>query len=286
MRYADLTGKKFDMLTVLEPTGDRKSGYIIYRCRCDCGNEILVGANLLRENGRHTCGCQYKSSAVRPGAKFNHLTAIEPTQEDVNKWVFECDCGRRKNILKLAVVSGLTITCGQNGCPFHSEWLSSRNRTHGLSYTKFYEVYRGIIKRCYDPNAINYADYGGRGISVCDEWKDDAGAFYDWAMANGWTEGLTIDRIDVNGPYSPENCRWITSKDQCYNKRNNRLITCNGVTMTLTQWAEVKGMNKQTLAARLEKGWDVESAINTPVHRHGKSKHDGNRADPSPGASG
>lgn len=268
--YEDLTGRKFDMLTVLGPTGGRKHGYIEYRCRCDCGNEALMGSNQLRKDCRHSCGCIYRTSAIRPGARFNHLTAVEPDPVDGTKWVFECDCGYRKSILRSTVVAGKTISCGRSGCPYHKAWQSERAKTHGLSYTKFYEVYRGILKRCYDPNAINYADYGGRGITVCEEWKHDAKAFYDWAMANGWAEGLTIDRIDVNGPYSPDNCRWVTPKAQASNKRSNRMITYEGRTMTLSEWAEYKGMNKQTLFARLDYGWSIEDALSTPVHPHRK----------------
>ena len=118
--------------------------------------------------------------------------------------------------------------------------------------------------RCTNPNHEAYHNYGGRGISICDEWMNDFQAFYDWAMANGYSDDLSIDRIDNDGNYCPENCRWATDKEQCNNQRSNHLITYNGKTQTIKQWAADLGIKRVTLQARLTRyHWDVEKALTT-----------------------
>lgn len=267
MRYEDLTGQTFDMLTVLRPTGARRNGYIEYRCRCECGNEISIGANSLRQKYRHSCGCLKRSSSLAPGVKINHLVAVAPDRSDCRLWTFRCDCGKELRILKHGVLRGTTKTCGGADCPYHEAALQERNTSHGMSRTKFYEMYRGMLKRCHDPNAINYPDYGGRGIEVCEEWKADFKKFYEWAISSGWEEGLTIDRIDVNGHYSPSNCRWATVKDQNRNKRTSKMLTFEGETKTAVEWAELMGIPPKTLYERLRIGMSVEKALTMPVRR-------------------
>jgi hypothetical protein len=119
-------------------------------------------------------------------------------------------------------------------------------------------------ERCYNKNNKSYNDYGGRGIKVCDEWKNDVNAFVKWAIDNGYKEDLTIDRIDVNGDYCPENCRWVTMKEQGNNKRKNHLITYNGKIQTLSQWCDELNLNRNMVAMRLFRGWDFERIVSTP----------------------
>lgn len=138
--------------------------------------------------------------------------------------------------------------------------------THHMTGLPLYVVWQGMIRRCTYKRHKNFSDYGGRGIKVCDEWRNDFQAFHDWAMANGYADGLTIDRIDNNGNYCPENCRWTTMKEQCNNRRNNHLLTFYGETRTMTEWAELTGISLYTLNSRLNKlGWSVERALSTPV---------------------
>ena len=127
--------------------------------------------------------------------------------------------------------------------------------------------------RCYNPNNNRYKYYGGRGITVCDEWKNDFMAFYDWSITHGWKEGLTIDRIDVNGNYCPENCRWIPLSDQMGNRTNSRYLTFNGETKTLAQWSKISGISSDTISNRLNRGWSVEDALNKPLDNRGSSRH-------------
>ena len=123
-----------------------------------------------------------------------------------------------------------------------------------------------IKRRCYDPTDRNFKDYGGRGITVCVEWKNDFKSFYDWAMANGYLDNLTIDRIDVNGNYCPDNCRWATIYEQANNKRNNHLLTYNGCTTTMAEWSRKAKIPYRTLINRINVlGWPVDKALTTPV---------------------
>lgn len=143
---------------------------------------------------------------------------------------------------------------------------------HGLSDTYLYRVWGRIKTRCYNPNDKRFHRYGGRGITMCDEWLHNPESFIEWALANGFKEGLSIDRIDNDGSYSPENCRWITIKEQERNK------TCNVryQDKCVTEWAEIVGIKANTIFARLYKGWDIERAIFTPLnlepHNKGKRK--------------
>ena len=118
--------------------------------------------------------------------------------------------------------------------------------------------------RCAYERDPYYGHYGGKGILVCDEWLHDFQAFYVWAMANGYREDLTIDRINVNGNYEPNNCRWVDRKTQANNRTNNRVVTYHNETHTLAEWSEILGINYETLAARLNKyKWPIEKALST-----------------------
>lgn len=124
-----------------------------------------------------------------------------------------------------------------------------------------------MLDRCFDKNSRPYKYYGGKGITVCDEWIGTEGAirFKEWAIANGYSEALTLDRIDVNGNYEPANCRWVTNQVQQNNRTDNRYVTIDGEVKTAKQWADSVGMNYSTLLARLKHGWDEKDAVFTPV---------------------
>lgn len=125
---------------------------------------------------------------------------------------------------------------------------------HGLRYTRIYRIYKGMMGRCYNKNGKDYQHYGARGIKVCDEWKENVVAFYDWALSHGYADDLTIDRIDVNGAYGPDNCRWATPKQQQNNRRVNVIITYKGETHNVREWSELLHIPYQTIYTRLQKG--------------------------------
>lgn len=137
--------------------------------------------------------------------------------------------------------------------------------SHGLSHTRIDNIYKGIVDRCNNPHSRNYYKYGERGIKVCDEWENDKTKFFEWAFAHGYTDSLTLDRIDNSKDYTPENCRWATYKTQANNRRSNRIISAFGQTKTLTEWSDKTGIKVATIWARLQRGWDAEMALTEEV---------------------
>lgn len=138
---------------------------------------------------------------------------------------------------------------------------------------RLYNVWKAMRQRCLNPNDHAYHYYGGKGVSICDEWNNFK-AFADWAYKNGYRDSAeryecTLDRIDTDGNYCPENCRWVSMKEQCRNKSSNRILTFNGKSMTLTEWAEQLSMSVQTIHSRLfRSGWSVERALTQPPRRN------------------
>lgn len=139
------------------------------------------------------------------------------------------------------------------------------NYRHGMRYTRIYNIWKSMQQRCKNPNSINYKNYGAKGVLVCKEWSDNFEAFRDWAMANGYNDNLTIDRINVNGNYEPENCRWVSYKEQANNKSNNRLVEFKGEIHTLGEWSSITGVKLSTIWARLQRGWSIEKTLTTKV---------------------
>lgn len=199
----NLTGQKFDKLTVLEKFGSDNHRHALWRCVCECGNEKIVRGTHLKNEKIRSCGCLLKNKKYK----------------------------------------------------------------HGMSRTRIYKVWEHIKFRCYNKKSCNYKNYGGRGIEICDEWKNDFYSFHNWAIKNGYRDDLTIDRINNNGNYEPSNCRWITPKEQANNRRSNTYINYNKETHTLTQWAEKLNMKPTTLLARLKKGWSIEKTLSTPIRK-------------------
>ncbi len=197
--------------------------------------------------------------------RFGRLTAIKTrgkTTYGQTQWECKCDCGNTVLVGIGNLRSGHTKSCGCLSKEKSSE-VGKRNTKHGESFGRIYGIYRNILNRCLVTTSKDYPKYGGRGITVCEEWKNSYEAFRDWSLANGYRDNLSIDRIDNDGPYAPWNCRWTTAKVQQNNTRLNRVIEHDGKTLTLSQWSETTGINYFTLWSRLDNGWSVEEALTT-----------------------
>ena len=141
------------------------------------------------------------------------------------------------------------------------------NYKDGRKGTRLYSIYRNMMTRCYNPRFKSYPRYGGRGISVCEEWLSNFAKFKEWAETNGYDDSLTLDRINNDGNYEPTNCRWITLREQSLNTSRNHLVEIDGIRKPLDEWSKSYGINPKTVRDRLVRGWDYERAIKTPPDR-------------------
>lgn len=144
---------------------------------------------------------------------------------------------------------------------------------HGLRHTRLYRIWLQMKNRCFNINSERYADYGGRRITVCDEWRNDFTTFYNWAMSNGYSDDLTIDRINNNGNYEPSNCRWATVLDQNRNSRSCDFITYRGETHCLKEWCEILNLPYGTMCSRKRYGWSIDKMFERPIRNHKEYKN-------------
>lgn len=194
------------------------------------------------------------------GEKYGRLTVIEwmPNNGRRTMWKCECECGRTTIVRAENLKSGNTLSCGCYG----REQALKKLTKHGMSNTKLSGVLNAMKQRCFNPNNHEYNLYGGRGIKICDSWLKDSSSFYDWALSNGYENGLTIDRVNTNGDYCPENCRWVDFYAQANNTRKNIYINYNGETHTLKEWSRILNINYWTLYNRYVKlGWELEDVF-------------------------
>lgn len=200
-----------------------------------------------------------KPSKDLVGQKFNRWTVLEYVGN--SSWLCRCDCGNERIVSTARLNSGDSKSCG---C-LRVETTIKRNTTHGCNKTPLHYRWLDMKDRCYNPNDEEYYRYGGRGIYVCDEWKDNFVAFRDWALANGFEKTLTLDRIDNDKCYAPWNCRWVDRATQNRNTSRNHYLTVNGKTQTVMDWAIEKGLNESVIRSRILRGWSEERAVNTPA---------------------
>lgn len=203
-----------------------------------------------------------KRLEIKQGDRYGRLT-IEKEIEPIDKrrmFVCKCDCGNKTTVSRNNLRSGHTTSCG---C-YKKERMVEGNIKHGDFGTRLYGIWNGTRNRCNNKKVRAYKNYGGRGIKVCKEWENSYISFKKWALENGYTENLTIERKNVNGNYEPSNCKWATVKEQGNNKTSNRNITYKGVTKTLQQWSDKFGFEKGTLRTRLE-NHSIEESLETPV---------------------
>lgn len=225
----DKTGLRFGRLVVIEraethisPSGKRRT---MWKCRCDCGNIVIVRSDGLSSGRTKSCGCYQKERTAEAGKIKTHKIK------------------------------------------------------YGDSAGRLYNIWYLMRYRCNNPKCHAYHNYGGRGISICTDWNDnDTGylAFKQWALDSGYTDSLSLDRIDNNGNYEPNNCRWADAFVQGNNKRNSAYLVYNGEKHTISQWARIIGMDMRTLHNRIKLGWKVEDALFRPLRKsNNTNKTDG-----------
>lgn len=195
---------------------------------------------------------------LNKGDKYNRLTAVK--EIDNRKWLFRCICGNEKVISKYDVQKGHTKSCG---C-LQKENTSKAKRTHGDTDSRLYYIWENMRKRCYKPNSDRYKNYGARGITICDDWKNNYSNFYKWAYSNGYNDNLTIERIDINGNYEPSNCTWITMKDQAKNRTSNKWVCIDNVKYSPQELEKIYKIPVKTIYARIARG-DKGHAVVRPL---------------------
>jgi len=197
------------------------------------------------------------------GQRFGRLTVIKRAENKYGRatWLCQCDCGNQKEVQSWNLVSGQTKSCGCNH--YSHDIQKDKALRHGSSYDRLYTIWIGMKQRCYYAKHKQFKHYGGRGITVCDEWKDDFQAFHDWSTSHGYSNNLTIDRIDNDKGYSPDNCRWVSMKEQNNNRRNNRNIEFNGEIHSISEWSVITGIPRTTIRNRINRGWTIEKTLTT-----------------------
>lgn len=190
------------------------------------------------------------------GVQFGNLTVIERIENKrsgASRWLCKCRCGAIRKVDGENLRNGISKSCGncsRNGC------------VRNLSKTRIHRIWSDMKRRCTNPKRQFYYRYGGRGIRVCKEWEDSFLAFYDWSMANRYSDSLSIDRINNDGNYEPSNCRWVTSRDQFFNKSDTiPSIIYNQRTQTLKEWASELNVSYHTLFSRYQRGWQTEKIL-------------------------
>lgn len=193
------------------------------------------------------------------GQRSGRLTVIgidDSKQTRKTYWICRCDCGKIVSVRSDAIVSKKSKSCGCYKNELSTERVM-KNHTHKQSGTRLYNIWQGMKGRCYNKNDPRYCRWGGRGITVCDEWKDNFTSFYEWALEHGYSDDLTIDRIDNDGNYEPDNCRWASKKQQSRNRRSNISITIGNSTRTLTEWCEIFNLPYNAINARYHRNNNI-----------------------------
>ena len=203
---------------------------------------------------------------IKKGDRFNKLIVLKDLGLKNKNRIFllKCDCGNEKIITLTSIRSGKTKSCG---C-IHKEQLIKRNTKHGKSNTRLYSIYRGMKNRCYNKKTPDYKFYGKKGIIICKEWLKNFNTFYNWAIKNGYKDNLTIDRINYNDNYKPNNCRWVSQKEQVKNMERNIKYKdeCS------SDASRRLGGKLTLVSGRVWRGWSLEKSFNTPLRLHKKYK--------------
>lgn len=256
----NLTNHKFGKLTALQREGTTKDGKIIWYCSCECGAFTrVIGGNLV-SGGTTSCGCTTKEKNISrafdlTGLIFSRLT-VTASRGHLRKhklWECLCICGNTCLATTPALRGGAKTSCGCR--------QRSVNTTHGLSGTPVYKVWAAMNSRCSNPGNKSFGRYGGRGIVVCNQWQGSTGFATFTRDMGPRPVGFSLDRIDNNLGYCPENCRWTTPKEQARNRCDTRLFTLGKSTRPLKEWAALAGVSEASIRGRIQRGWDLDRAL-------------------------
>lgn len=282
--FKDLTGHKFGRLTVIKRVDDKRQG-TFWLCQCDCGGTKIAETRNLCRGLTQSCGCLHKEEMSKrelidlTGRKFGRLTVLGRAENHGKDtfWKCQCECGNIKEVNGAKLKNGHTKSCGclRTKRKIKSNIQRNYHKTHGMSETRLYRIYKKMYRRCYKPQTKYYENYGGRGITICPEWLGEHGFenFSKWALSHGYADNLSIDRIDNDKGYSPDNCKWSTAKEQANNTRSTVFLTYKGETKPASEWSEITGIRQDTLTMRKRNGWTDEECIETPLRgRMGKRK--------------
>lgn len=228
-RAENLKGMRFGNLVVVERSGSNKQYRAMWLCKCDCGEEKRIASHDLKHGGTISCGC----------------------------------VGRIKRMenMKKGAANSRKIGSENRAKKLEEKKMKPKPR---VMHRRLANIWNAMKSRCYNNNHVGYENYGGRGIMICKEWLEDYFEFEDWALSNGYDNDLTIDRIDNDGGYSPENCRWSTYEEQMNNRRDNNFVTINGETKTIAQWAREYDLAWSTIKQRVVTGKPDDEILARP----------------------
>ena len=283
-------GGIFGKLTVIRegprvPNGAKTARGIVVKCECG-SDEFVTNINNLRSGRTTSCGCAKRQAAAKVAAGQKGKTMAERSEDGRQSNLTGQSFGRLTAVEDLGVIEGYrayrcACSCGKETVVAAYRLLHEKGprscgclqreavTKHGMEGTHVYEIWRNMRGRCYDVKDKSFPSYGGRGIAICDRWKDTFQNFYD-DMGEPPSDLHTLDRRDNDGNYEPGNCRWATPEEQANNRSNSVFIEYDGRRQTLTQWAREYGVHPITLAGRLKRGWSVEDSLKTvpnPAYR-------------------
>jgi hypothetical protein len=263
-------GEKFNFLTALgacaKPEGSKHNWATF---RCDCGNVKDIEVAKARRGVTKSCGClvhrsrqAHNRARIEQGTKFGNITYLReaPLAGGARRAIFLCECGVQFESRVDQIKSGKTMSCGCRKRAAAAALSYSHGHAARGNASDMYNIYMCMLARCGNPSNPSYADYGGRGIAVCERWKESFMHFLEDMGER--PEGRTLDRYpDTDGNYEPGNCRWATNQEQALNRRSNVWLEHEGMRLTISQWAEKLGLNRYTLYKRHKKGWPPEKIL-------------------------